>query len=462
MPTTKQQRDLLENAALQAFSGNLARLEHGFRIQTGKGQVAAVYWSNVHPGNDVEIAVADNRLTDTLDLRTVLLWLRHERNVNPAPCNVHKHGSDWPIFGFRFDAALAFLKRCRMLRIGYPTPELTAQLSTLRDAESGEQLGVARLQEQLSALRPTRQQAVIDLVRRAGISVQPWYVRADGTPCAMPRSNPNYCFNWAFGGGKEPSLACIWHASLAIADGFIQMQGSVRGAALRLEAVAEDASAPKEQRDRARMQAARARQQDALFARAAAHGTAIRVIVNEGDMSSESDLGSESSVVRVRHLDSVDWHLVRYDEHGGEFVLRRSSPPGSRQQEPNGQRETRPRYADQHDVPGTDSPERNTGTGSSFARDAAVRALVLERAAGRCELCDAPGFQTKDGRLYVETHHVIPLRESGSDRVWNVVALCPNHHREAHSGARSAQLRAELLQMLDEMHPSRTRAEISA
>ena len=53
-----------------------------------------------------------------------------------------------------------------------------------------------------------------------------------------------------------------------------------------------------------------------------------------------------------------------------------------------------------------------------------------------------------DGRLFLETHHVVPLAEGGADSLDNVVALCPNHHREAHLGARHAILKEQLLQKL--------------
>jgi 5-methylcytosine-specific restriction protein A len=49
-----------------------------------------------------------------------------------------------------------------------------------------------------------------------------------------------------------------------------------------------------------------------------------------------------------------------------------------------------------------------------------------------------------DGKVFLETHHVIPLSEGGGDTEGNVVALCPNHHREAHHGANRDRMRIEL------------------
>ncbi|MGH8672363.1 MAG: HNH endonuclease, partial [Burkholderiales bacterium] len=41
-------------------------------------------------------------------------------------------------------------------------------------------------------------------------------------------------------------------------------------------------------------------------------------------------------------------------------------------------------------------------------------------------------------------HHVAALSEGGADTDDNVVALCPNHHREAHHGARKREMGSKL------------------
>jgi len=86
-------------------------------------------------------------------------------------------------------------------------------------------------------------------------------------------------------------------------------------------------------------------------------------------------------------------------------------------------------------------------SGKVFSRSPEVRRFVLIRAAGQCERCGTPGFLTESG-LYLETHHVIPLSESGRDSTENVMALCPNCHRQAHFAVERPTLRAELLQWL--------------
>lgn len=86
-------------------------------------------------------------------------------------------------------------------------------------------------------------------------------------------------------------------------------------------------------------------------------------------------------------------------------------------------------------------------SGKVFSRSPEVRRSVLIRAAGQCERCGIPGFPTEGG-LYLETHHVIPLSESGRDSTENVMALCPTCHRQAHFALERQILRAELLQWL--------------
>lgn len=49
------------------------------------------------------------------------------------------------------------------------------------------------------------------------------------------------------------------------------------------------------------------------------------------------------------------------------------------------------------------------------------------------------------GAIYLETHHVVPLSEGGTDLVTNVAALCPNDHKRAHFGSDANFIRAALL-----------------
>ena len=94
---------------------------------------------------------------------------------------------------------------------------------------------------------------------------------------------------------------------------------------------------------------------------------------------------------------------------------------------------------------GNAQPATIRGEVDRVVRDAAVKAWVLKESKGRCENCgqQAP-FRMSDGVLYLEVHHVLSLKEHGSDKVDNAVALCPNCHREIHYGERSRELSEHL------------------
>jgi hypothetical protein len=71
-----------------------------------------------------------------------------------------------------------------------------------------------------------------------------------------------------------------------------------------------------------------------------------------------------------------------------------------------------------------------------YFRDPAVTAYALKRSKGVCGLCneEAPFVSKSTGIPYLEVHHIIPLKDGGSDTINNVVAVCPNCHREEHYG----------------------------
>jgi 5-methylcytosine-specific restriction protein A len=81
-------------------------------------------------------------------------------------------------------------------------------------------------------------------------------------------------------------------------------------------------------------------------------------------------------------------------------------------------------------------PEKIQTISYAFARSPDVVAEALLRAKGFCERCgqQAPFLRKADGSPYLEVHHKIPLSEDGTDTLENVLALCPNCHREIHFG----------------------------
>jgi hypothetical protein len=98
---------------------------------------------------------------------------------------------------------------------------------------------------------------------------------------------------------------------------------------------------------------------------------------------------------------------------------------------------------------GTDAPDRAKSEVWSYARDPEVRKAVMRRAKGACEYCGRHGFLKRNGSRYLESHHVIALANDGEDRLTNVIALCPNDHREAHFGERSEEIEREMILRLE-------------
>ncbi len=101
---------------------------------------------------------------------------------------------------------------------------------------------------------------------------------------------------------------------------------------------------------------------------------------------------------------------------------------------------------------GNSAPDRAEKISFFIRRDPEIRKFVVKRSNGRCEFCGCEGFVLPDGSKYVEAHHVITLAKAGADTVDNVIALCANHHREAHFGADASKLEAALLDRLAEIN----------
>jgi len=105
---------------------------------------------------------------------------------------------------------------------------------------------------------------------------------------------------------------------------------------------------------------------------------------------------------------------------------------------------------------GSDAPVRTPTLSIAYARDPRVRAAVLRRAQGKCEYCGEIGFLCNDGSHYLESHQIIALADDGADRMKNVIALCPNEHREAHFGNRRNEIEQEMIRIVENLvgHPT--------
>ena len=164
----------------------------------------------------------------------------------------------------------------------------------------------------------------------------------------------------------------------------------------------------------------------------------VKVSICDGKRREIADPDSAASRVERRLLDSETWAVTEYDWGSGKSVVTRGVSP-----EP---------YLDQFSVDETAAgPSAKTPRLVDVTdRSAEVRRQALRRARGLCQWCQTPGFPMLNGRVFLETHHVVPLAEGGIDIVANVVALCANHHREAHYGSQRGHMREKLLAYLDD------------
>ena len=112
------------------------------------------------------------------------------------------------------------------------------------------------------------------------------------------------------------------------------------------------------------------------------------------------------------------------------------------------------RKLDNKTIPdGIKSPEKKKQEIVSYARDPKIKAYVLQRANGICELCKKQGpFLDKNGLWFLEVHHLLSLAQGGEDTIFNSVALCPNCHRELHYGINSESKKCILDNYLETVH----------
>lgn len=274
---------------------------------------------------------------------------------------------------------------------------------------------------QLEQLRPTTKLRLYDLVREAGLDASDWANFKGGA--AKAAANPKYCYEWSFVQGTVVILN-LWYDSLDERGGTVSSRFNIR-ATLRHHA---------QPSGRAVWQK-RARALDEAVRQAFEQHLLVRAIINAGTMRKPGD--TTKSIVKRRVLDPAPWYVAKYDNATGDAVLVRG---------------TRDPAVDQFSSPMVDAgspadgdPTRRTVTADTFVRNSAVRDAALQRAAGRCEYCGATPFVTLDGRVFLETHHIVPLADGGPDVASNVAAVCPNHHREAHHGAAAAHIRDTLL-----------------
>jgi len=275
----------------------------------------------------------------------------------------------------------------------------------------------------IDSLEPRGNRRVMDIVAAAGVDVSAWKETK-----GHAASNPRYCYEWAFIEPGRVVVLNVWH-------GDIQEQSEQVWCDLNPRAWAEKGKHSTTLRPSERgMLWKRAISMDQAIMRAFDEQLPVRLIVGEGTQRDISNPKSKTaSRMKFRLLDPEPWSVQRYIHETGDCRLSRG---------------TVPRFVDQFTMLELGSPNRHEVVGKIWDRDRKVRDAALRRADGKCELCGQPGFLMTNGAVYLETHHVIPLSENGADHESNVVAICPNDHREAHHGQHKTAIRAKLLAIL--------------
>lgn len=275
----------------------------------------------------------------------------------------------------------------------------------------------------IESMRPAERLRVMDLLASAGIDVSDWANFKGGVERAA--SNPKYCYEWSYEDHEKQLIVLnLWHKNTEALDGEVVQKLNLR------QTAAQAHSSP---------QSRRAIKMDFSLQKAARLSWPVRVILCDGP---PRESGATRSNADKRMIDSEPWHVESYNINNGDCLLVRG-------------RATAP-FIDQFELESL--PEgtalRKEATTSVFERSPQVRRYVLVRAKGYCELCGAKGFTTSAGSIYLESHHIQPLSDGGSDKIDNVIALCPNHHREAHYGFDSESFKQSLRRCIEKLNNS--------
>jgi 5-methylcytosine-specific restriction protein A len=278
----------------------------------------------------------------------------------------------------------------------------------------------------LDQIKPRKKNRIYDMVRDAGLDVGDW--DASKGKAISAAANPKYCYRWSFIQPNEVVVLNLWHSDMKEKDGVVTDEWNAREIAKRGKGIS----------------VFRATEMDEAIQEAYQKKLPIRVVLCEGTKRDRNDPTSTATRVTFRSLDPEPWHVAKYNMATGQSTLMRGLGQGAEH------------FVDQFDMPAPQGgpAERVEGKAASFVRRPDVRRYALWRANGKCNYCGETGFSMADGRVYLETHHVVPLHEGGSDSISNVVALCPNHHREAHHGKNRNEIREKLLDKLAAMTPN--------
>jgi hypothetical protein len=293
----------------------------------------------------------------------------------------------------------------------------------------------------LDKLKPQVRTNVIDVLKSLEIDVSSWGYRKNGSPIENPSLNSSKSSDWTYGGvGSETTVLFLWHSSLKIdTDGkTIFIKDSFKSYKEHYSSILGNTKEGSKHSASPRYE--KAQQFERVVAKLFESGGPCRVaLLTAQDKNNQDDAGDERSV-KFRELDSENWYVHGFSWISGEFKLVRGI--------------TQPIEAkmdSQFDL--NEPPDKYPTTGSAYWRSLDIKEKVLSRSNGICEFCSTPAFQTYKNTLFLEVHHAVPLGKNGVDALWNVVAICPNHHREAHFGLRREEMLSKFVDYLGELYP---------
>jgi 5-methylcytosine-specific restriction protein A len=331
----------------------------------------------------------------------------------------------------------------------------------------------------IERFRPQRKDLVRDTAASAGIPTGHWKANDD----------PAFRSEWCFGAVPGPAVLFIDHVELRAFNGssWPCYRSNLREEAIQLKREADELGLSGAA---VSGQIERAGKFDMLLMHSARRNSPLQVALLAGSIKKRGRDKRDRYSVDLRQLDTHLWRVMHYDVTTGNHLLVRTdvvaTPESNRKpfdadstltREPSAApvapgaqtgatrapapvadvppapaTPAEPLLVDQFSLPAP--PQREEVTLSRACRDPAVRQAVLRRAGGCCELCSTPGFRTRTGALYLETHHVVPLEDEGADAEWNMAAICPGEHREAHYGERAQTIGQRLLAFLIARYPA--------
>jgi len=265
----------------------------------------------------------------------------------------------------------------------------------------------------LAAMRPTRRQAVMDLVAEAGIDVSEWAFKQSGVRLENPRANTRFQFNWSFGSPAEGFVVCLWFDSLEVRGDQIVSLNNVNEHRRVLEGFRQQPGIDGHKRRGLGDQIARAREMEYALEEAWRRNQPVRAILNVGDHKGRDEINADAAKSEFRSLDDQPWFV-----HGRDELVRwelvRGVPAGADDREP-------PIPDEEDDSPGADDARR-VATIRVRRGQPKFRADLIAAYGGKCAVTG-----TRITEL-LEAAHIVPHVQGVNYRVSNGMLLRADIH----------------------------------